>query len=169
MANRVNIKVPRSLWTAKDTMRLAQNALASIKLRTSKGLDADEEPFKEYSETPIYVSTRGARLKPKGGRPSRTGNSVFYEGGYQQYKEESRSRSGEGGESAEVDLVLSGNMMNNLVVKEATENMFIIGLTSKAQYGYYVNEERRFLGLSKKDIETLVDAVEIEVRKKLLR
>ena len=60
-------------------------------------------------------------------------------------------------------------MMNNLVIKEATENMFIIGLTSKAQYGYYVNEERRFLGLSKKDIETLVEAVEIEVRKKLLR
>ena len=168
MANRVNIKVPRSLWTAKDTMRLAQNALASIKLRTSKGLDADEEPFKEYSGTPIYVSTRGARLKPKGGRPSRTGNSIFYEGGYQQYKEESRSRGGEG-DSAEVDLVLSGNMMNNLVVKEATENMFIIGLTSKAQYGYAVNEERRFLGLSKKDIETLVDAVEIEVRKKLLK
>jgi hypothetical protein len=169
MANRVNIKVPRSLWTAKDTMRLAQNALASIKLRTSKGLDADEEPFAEYSQTPIYVSTRGARLKPKGGRPSRTGNSIFYEGGYQQYKEESRSRSREGGDSAEVDLVLSGNMMNNLVVKEATENMFIIGLTSKAQYGYAVNEERRFLGLSKKDIETLVEAVEIEVRKKLLR
>ena len=119
MANRVNIKVPRSLWTAKDTMRLAQNALASIKLRTSKGLDADEEPFKEYSDTPIYVSTRGARLKPKGGRPSRTGNSVFYEGGYQQYKEESRRRGSES-DSAGVCQGLSGNMMNNLLVKQAT-------------------------------------------------
>ena len=165
MPNQVNIKIPRSLWTAKDTLRLAQNTLASIKLRTSRGLDADGRPFKPYSTTPLYVSKRGARLKPKGGRPSRTGESVYYEGGYQQYKEESRRR-GSGSDSAEVDLVLSGNMMNNLIVKQATEDMFVIGLSNKAQYGYIVNRDRQFLGLSPQDIEILVEAVEIEIRKK---
>lgn len=168
MPNQVNIKIPRSLWTAKDTLRLAQNTLASIKLRTSRGLDADGRPFKDYkpySTKPLYVSKRGARLKPKGGRPSKTGESVYYEGGYQQYKKLSRDRGGEG-DSAEVDLVLSGNMMNNLIVKQATEDMFVIGLSNKAQYGYIVNRDRQFLGLSPQDIEILVEAVEIEMRKK---
>ena len=53
-----------------------------------EGLDADRKPFKDYSTKPIYVAFRGARLKPKGGRPSRTGRSIFYAGGYQQYKQE---------------------------------------------------------------------------------
>jgi hypothetical protein len=166
MPSKVNINVPKSLWTAKDTKRLALDTLASIKLRTSKGKDADGGSFKEYSKKPLYVAKRGARLAPKGGEPSRTGKSVYYAGGYRQYKDESRRRGGDGN-SAEVDLVLSGNMMNNLVVKQATKNMFVIGLTDKAQYGYIVNEERRFLGLSAKDVEVLVEAVELEVRRKL--
>ena len=65
-------------------------------------------------------------------RKSRTGKSVFYQGGYRQYKEDSRRRGG-AGDSAEVDLVLSGNMMNNLVIKEATATGFTIGLTDHAQ------------------------------------
>ena len=102
----------------------------------------------------------------KGGQPSRTGESIFYEGGYKQYKNESRRRGGSN-DSAEVDLVLSGNMINNLVVKEATEDMFIIGLTDKAQYGYIVNEKREFLGLTSQDVETITEAVSIELRKKI--
>ena len=168
MPAKVNIKVPRSLWTARDTQRLAMNTLASIKLRTSRGLDANGRPFQRYSTKPLYVAKRGARLSPKGGRPSRTGKSVFYQGGYRQYKEESRRRGG-GGDSAEVDLVLSGNMMNNLVIKEATPTGFTIGLTDHAQYGYKVNMIREFLGLSPKDVEILVEAVEIEIRKKVMK
>ena len=166
MATKVTLNLPKVLWTAKDMAGLAANTLAAIKLRTSKGLDADGSSFKGYSKKAIYVSKRGARLAPKGGEPSRTGESVFYKGGYRQYKHESRRRGGDD-DSAEVDLVLSGNMMNNLVVKQATKNMFVIGLTDKAQYGYIVNEERRFLGLSAKDVEVLVEAVELEVRRKL--
>ena len=166
MAARVNLNLPRSLWTAQDSLRLASNTLASIKLRTGKGLDADGKPFKPYSTTPIYVAKRGARLKPKGGRPSRTGKSIYYEGGYQQYKNQSRRR-GQSTDSAEVDLVLSGNMMNNLVVKEATASGFTIGLTKHAQYGFAVNETREFIGLSPDDVEVLVEAVEAELRRKL--
>ena len=166
MAARVNLNLPRSLWTSQDSLRLASNTLASIKLRTGKGLDANGKPFKPYSTTPIYVAKRGARLKPKGGRPSRTGKSIYYEGGYQQYKNQSRRR-GQSTDSAEVDLVLSGNMMNNLVVKEATASGFTIGLTKHAQYGFAVNETREFIGLSPDDVEVLVEAVEAELRRKL--
>jgi hypothetical protein len=145
---------------------LASNTLASIKLRTGKGLDANGEPFKPYSTAPIYIAKRGARLKPKGGRPSRTGKSIYYEGGYQQYKNQSRRR-GQSTDSAEVDLVLSGNMMNNLVVKEATASGFTIGLTKHAQYGFAVNETREFIGLSPDDVEVLMDSAEAELRRKL--
>lgn len=167
MPNNVDIKIPRTLWSAQDTLRLAQNTVAAIKLRTSRGIDANGEAFAEYSTKPMYVAKRGARLKPKGGRPSRTGQSIYYKGGYQQYKQESRSRGG-GGDSAEVDLVLSGQLMNNIVVLEATADQFIIGLTKHVRsYGYHVNEKREFLGLTDDDVKVLTKAVEIEVRKKL--
>ena len=71
MPSKVNIKVPRSLWSARDTQRLALNTLASIKLRTSRGIDANGVKFTGYSTTPMYVAFKGARLKPKGGRKSR--------------------------------------------------------------------------------------------------
>ena len=166
MPSRVNINIPKSLWTSKNTLRLAQDVLASIKLRTSKGLDANGKKFKPYSTTPLYVSFRGARLKPKGGQITASGSGVFYEDGYREYKHESRRR-GSSSDSAEVDLVLSGNMMNNLVVKEATKDHFTIGLTENALYGYQVNQTREFLGLSPSDINVLMKAAEAELRKRL--
>ena len=51
----VKLKFPQKLWTKKDTMRLAMNTLASIKLRTSQGLDANGDKFDEYSVKPIYI------------------------------------------------------------------------------------------------------------------
>lgn len=168
MAARVRLNLPRSLWTAQDTLRLASNTLASIKLRTSQGLNANGRPFSDYSSNPIYIAKKGARLSPKGGRPTKSGKSVYYEGGYKEYKHSSRRR-GSGTDSAEVDLVLSGNLMNNLVVKEATVSRFVIGLTTHAQYGYFVNAKREFLGLSPRDVEMMVKAAENDIRKKLQR
>jgi hypothetical protein len=76
MGARVNLNLPSSLWTAQDSARLALNTLAAIKLRTSKGIDANGQPFDGYSKRPIYVAYRGARLKPKGGRVSRTMTNI---------------------------------------------------------------------------------------------
>jgi hypothetical protein len=166
MSARINLNLPRSLWTAEDSLRLASNTLAQIKIRTGKGVDADGQPFKDYSQKPIYIAKRGARLAPKGGRLSRTGRSVYYQKGYAQYKEESRRR-GRGGESASVDLVLSGNMLNNFVVLEATKDRFRLGLTKQAQYGYAVNEKREFIGLTPGEVQVIVKAVEIDLRRKL--
>lgn len=166
MGAKIKLNLPRSLWTAKDSARLASDTLASIKLRTAQGLDADRKQFKPYSTKPIYVAFRGARLKPKGGRPSRTGRSIFYAGGYQQYKQESRRRGA--GSSALVDLVASGALMNNLVVLHASAERFIIGLSPHVRhYGYYVNADREYLGLSEQDINVLVSAVEYELSKKI--
>ena len=67
MASKVTLKIPRVIWGARDTMRLASDTLASIKLRTSRGIDANGVEFDDYSTNAIYVSKRGARLKPKGG------------------------------------------------------------------------------------------------------
>ncbi len=84
MAAKVTLNLPRSLWTAKDSLGLASNTLAQIKIRTGKGVDANGQPFKDYSQKPIYVSKKGARLAPKGGRPSRTGKSIYYNKGHAQ-------------------------------------------------------------------------------------
>ena len=58
-------------------------------------------------------------------------------------------------------------MLNNFVVLEATENGFVLGLTQHAQYGYYVNEDREFIGLTDGEVEVLVKALEIDLRSKL--
>lgn len=168
MSAKVKLNLPSSLWTAKDSAKLALNTLAAIKLRTSRGIDANGQPFTDYSTKPIYISYRGARLKPKGGRVSRTGQSVYYENGYEQYKQESRRHGA--GSSALVDLVASGILMNNLMVLQATEDFFIIGLTQQVRhYGYDVNARREFLGLSPQDVDVLVSAVELELAKKIKR
>jgi len=64
--------------------------------------------------------------------------------------------------------VLSGQLMNNLVVTEATPTGFKIGLTKHVQsYGYHVNQKREYLGLSEDDIDVLVEAVSNDVSEKL--
>jgi len=138
-------------------------------MRTSKGIDANGRKFAGYSTRPIYIRIQGAKLKPKGGTPSASGRSVFYQNGYREYKNKSRRRvPGGAGQSAEVDLVLSGALMNNLVVKEANQNGFSIGLTNHvAHYGYKVNDDREYIGLTDKDVDILVAAVEYDIRAKL--
>jgi hypothetical protein len=171
MTVKVKLNLPRDIWTAKDTKALASNTVATVKRRTMKGVSSKGKKFKKYSTNPLYVSFRGARLKPKGGtRLSRTGKSIYYAGGYRQYKEDSRKRRGGQGQTAEVDLVLSGQLMNNLVVLEATETRFRIGLTKHVRhYGYEVHKVRPYIGLTDNEIDTLVNAVAFDISKKLGR
>ena len=171
MTVKVNLKLPRDIWTAKDTKALASNTVATVKRRTMRGISSEGKKFKKYSTNPLYVSFRGARLKPKGGtRLSRTGKSIYYANGYRQYKEDSRKRRGGQGQTAEVDLVLSGQLMNNLVVLQATETRFRIGLTKHVRhYGYEVHKVRPYIGLTDNEIDTLVNAVALDISKKLGR
>ena len=168
MAAKVKLNLPVNLWTQKDSKILGLNTLASIKLRTSKGMGYKGK-FTDYSVEPIYVglnSDTGKRLKPKGGR--KTPKSRFYEGGYAEYKEKSRKRRKGAGNSAAVDLVLSGQLMNNFVLKKARPDGFTLGLTKHvSHYGYDVNKSRPFIGLTKKDIDILVKAVTFDLKAKL--
>jgi hypothetical protein len=172
MPAKFKLKLPKHLWTKVDTLRLAQDTLASIKLRTSKGLDADGIPFDDYSTKKIYIPIdrgTGARLKPKGGVISRTGDTMRFDGGYKEYKKKSRKR-GSAFDSAEVDLVLSGALMNNLIVLRATQNQFVIGLTNHVKYyGYRVNAEREFIGLSDRDVKILVATAQAIIKSKIGR
>ena len=47
MAAKVTLNLPRSLWTAKDSLGLASNTLAQIKIRTGKAVYANGKPFKD--------------------------------------------------------------------------------------------------------------------------
>ena len=173
MPNQVRFRLPKDLWTERDTKRLALNTLASIKRRTMQGRDADGKPFKEYSEKPLYVAFKGARLKPKGyTRKSRTGKSAFYQGGYQEYKDKSRKRSKRpvGEMTSDVDLVLSGSLMANFIPLKVTKTRFILGLGSPVQaYGYHVNKTRRFIGLSQPEVDQMTKVIALEIKQKLQR
>tara|TARA_R100001015_G_C4632018_1_gene195056 strand:+ start:2428 stop:2955 length:528 start_codon:yes stop_codon:yes gene_type:complete len=162
MPSKIKLNLPKQIWTKADTMRLAMDTLASIKLRTSRGIDANGTKFKQYSKKRIYISLdkgTGARLKPKGGVLSRTGKTMRFDGGYREYKNLSRKRGTVPGQtdSAEVDLVLSGSLMNNLVILKATQTRFVIGLTNNVKYyGYAVNQKREYLGLSPDDVRLII-------------
>ena len=160
-------KVP-SIWTAADSQMTALDTVALIKRRIYRGIDANGRPFFKYSTRPIYIPKKGARLKPKGGRRSRTGRSVYYAGGYAEYKRLSRRRvAGGANQTAEVDLTLSGALVNNIQPLQVSRSGYTIGLTPAVRgYGYYVNERRPYLGLSPNDVRVLTDAVAARIRKK---
>ena len=58
--------------------------------------------------------------------------------------------------------------MNNLVVLEASQKGFTIGLTKHvASYGYHVNDRRQYIGLTNDEVDILVEAVRFDVLEKL--
>ncbi len=64
------------------------------------------------------------------------------------------------GSANTTDLTLSGMMLQNFVVLEATNTKFTIGLLPPVQdYGYAVNQDRGFIGLAKKEVDQLVEIV----------
>ena len=151
-----------SFWTVQDSRKLGLNTIAQIKLRTSKGLDADLEPFRDYSTAPIYVRLDNPRLAPKGGRVSRSKQSMYFIGGYEEYKAKSRKKRG-----GEVDLILSGNMMNNFILIKATKTGFTIGIQANIDYAHDVNNVREFMGLNAKDAKIINDAIEYDIQDRI--
>lgn len=171
------------LWAKKDSKQTALDTVALIKRRIYKGVDFNGKAFKEYSTTPIYIKKKGARLKPKGGRTkrlkairrkgskrrSRTMATMYFEGGYKQYKELSRKRI-EGGpnQTAEVDLTLSGALVNNIVPTDVQRYQFSVGLSPKVRhYGYAVDAQRGFIGLTTDEVEMITAAVTARLKAKL--
>ena len=158
----LSLNLPTLNLTKPMMIGIAQDILAIIKIRIYKGLDYNLSKFKAYSTKPIYIgykSTTYKRLKPK--RGIKKPNSMFFAGGYAEYKEKSRKRSNAiEGQTASIDLTLSGMMMQNFVVLDATNTKFTIGLLPPVQdYGYAVNKDRGFIGLADKEVDQLVQIV----------
>jgi hypothetical protein len=158
----ISLNLPPLNLTKTMMKGIAQDILAIIKIRIYKGLDYNLSKFKAYSTKPIYIgykSTTYKRLKPK--RGIKKPNSMFFAGGYAEYKEKSRKRSNSiEGQTAAVDLTLSGMMLQNFVVLDATNTKFTIGLLPPVQdYGYAVNQTRGFIGLADKEVDQLVQIV----------
>jgi hypothetical protein len=158
----ISLNLPPLNLTKTMMKGIAQDILAIIKIRIYKGLDYNLSKFKAYSTKPIYIgykSTTYKRLKPK--RGIKKPNSMFFAGGYAEYKEKSRKRSNAiEGQTASIDLTLSGMMMQNFVVLDATNTKFTIGLLPPVQdYGYAVNKDRGFIGLADKEVDQLVQIV----------
>ena len=158
----LNLNLPIINTTKPMMMSIAQDIMAIIKVRIYKGLDFNLTKFKAYSTKPIYInykSTTYKRLKPKGG--IKKPKSMFFAGGYAEYKEKSRKRSNSiEGQTAAVDLTLSGMMLQNFVVLDATNTKFTIGLLPPVQdYGYAVNQTRGFIGLADKEVDQLIQIV----------
>lgn len=162
------VKIPH-LWSKRDSAQTALDTIALIKRRIYQGIDDNGVKFDGYSQKAMYVAKKGARLSPKGGRPSRTGKSVYYKGGYQQYKHESRRRvQGGSNQTAEVDLTLSGALVNNIVPTSVKRESFSIGLSPAVRhYGYYVDAKRGFIGLTDREVVILSNAIAARIRKKL--
>ena len=157
----------RKLWTSRDMAELGQIAVSEIVIRTfTHGEGVDDRKFKRYSTKPIYVSSRLARLKPKGGR--RTPGGRYYAGGYAQYKKDSRSGNRPVGARNAVDLVLSGEMLRKFKVLRHNRQRAVIGLTgSPAIYGSYVNEARPWIGFSPKNRRSFFKKFARMVRQRL--
>ncbi len=65
MSAKVSLNLPKSLFTAEDSLRLASNTLAQVKIRTGKGVDANGQLFKDYSTTPSMYQRRERVLRPR--------------------------------------------------------------------------------------------------------
>ncbi len=59
MGLKTNIRLPKKIWSKADSIRLGLDLVASIRIRTSQGIDANGDPFKEYSTKKIYIPLKG--------------------------------------------------------------------------------------------------------------
>jgi len=152
--------IPRKVWNRAAMRALAVTMQGAVALRAfQRGEDVDDRKFDEYSTTPAYIGGETAkRLRPSGGRPSRTGRSVFYAGGYRQYKLQSTGR-------AFVNLTLSGQLRRSFRVKRVSAARALIGTTGQPSiYNQGVQERRPWVGISPRDRRLMVAEVSRLVR-----
>jgi hypothetical protein len=167
MKTRINLNLPNLKLNQQQMLVTGLDMVALIKARTYKGVDADDKPFDGYSTNPIYISKNSQtakRLAPKGGEKTKSGG-MYFEGGYREYKEKSRKRTNSmEGQTSEVDLTLSGQLMQNFTVLQSSSQGFTIGLLEPVQqYGYFVNDRRKFIGLTDEEVQKLIKMIEINL------
>lgn len=106
-------------WDKWAMRQVAQVAQAAIVARVfTRGLDALDRAFKPYSRKPISVSATGRtarRTSLKGGRRSKSGKTIYYDGGWHELHEANTG-------SSKVNLTLSGETMRSFeaIAQDAT-------------------------------------------------
>lgn len=171
---------PSSISNATVMRAIGEVCKAQVVQRTFReGRGLDDNPHKRYSTKPLSVylgSETARRLKPKGGVPlyrkrryKARGKSQstyllswkhydlgaligrHYEGGYKQFKAESRKGLGE--RSVEVDLILSGQLSRSLRVTRVQRTSAVVQVQGGSlKYAAGVNARRPWMGMSPGDI-----------------
>ena len=163
-------KFPTRLVDEAAMKDIAEQLRASITQRAFfEGLDVRDARFDDYSEKArvvYYNSETARRLKPKGGTPwvgrrgARKGETVgrFYEGGYKQFKAESRRGLTEA--SVEVDLILSGQLSRSIGVQAISKTGATITPRGAAvAYAGATHLKRNWWGISPRNNADLVAAL----------
>jgi hypothetical protein len=180
-------KWPRDIATPDVMRAVGELCKAQVIQRTFReGIGVDDRPMRRYSTTPMSVyfpSETARRLKPKGGAPiyrkrayrQRGGSKSTYmmtwkyyplgtligrryEGGYAQYKRESRKGFTSG--SVEVDLTLSGQLSRSIRVTKVRKNYAVVQVSGGAlAYAAHTNRQRPWFGLSPSDTTLVQQAV----------
>lgn len=151
------------LMDARGMTTIGNSVVTLIRKRTqADGESYDGEAFAPYSTRPIYISRNrgaGARLAPKGGRPSRKGGSVYYAGGYAEYKRLSTG-------SSIVNLTLSGQLMRSIRVAKADSRSVVVQAGGGAvTYARGVDNQRPFMGVAESERQLLTRVVQAQVKR----
>lgn len=151
----IKLNLPNLQLTTQDMLATGNEAIALLKMRVyDKNEDLNGKPFKPYSTRPMFIakdSPTAKRLKPKGGQKSVKGN--YYKGGYAEYKQASTG-------SSDVNLTLSGNLLQSIQVVSADSKGFTISPTGTATtYAEKVDKARPFIGVTDDELEILKEVI----------
>lgn len=145
---------------AAELKLAAETGLALLKRRiTVKSERADKTKLSSYSTKPIYIRTKGIgtgnpRAKPKGGRLSSTGKSMYFKGGYREFRERA-------GRNTRKDLLLSGNTLGKRFrVLRVSGKTVIVGWSpgsssAKAAAGLHKQEQNKLFLWSDNEQESI--------------
>lgn len=151
----IKLNLPNFALTAQDMLQTGNEAIALLKIRVyDKNKALSGQAFKPYSTRPFTVKTgsdTAKRLKPKGGK--KTTKGVFYQGGYAEYKKASTG-------SSDVNLTLSGNLLQSIQVVNANPKSFTISPTGTAvSYAQKVDAARPFIGITDDELDILKQVI----------
>lgn len=156
----------RRVWDRQATAEVAAALTVSITRRAmDRGLGSDDRPMDPYSTRPTYISRR-AFPRPRGGQPTNPGRilpsgrksrargkSVYFPGGYAEYK---RNIAG----NSRVNLTRTGQLRRSLRAKTVTRLRAIVGLSGPpAVYATFLERERPWMRPSPTDRVALRVAV----------
>ena len=118
------------------------------------------KPLKAYSRKKIWLRTNGRDtrgVKPGGGKISKSGRTMFFPGGYREFKEKSTG-------GLKPNYTLSGVTMADSRVLKVGEKRVVIGFAKKEAISIASGLNNRkgvpFFGLSKSEVNKLAKTVQ---------